>query len=445
MRNPFTKIKHGFFEKMQGVLQHRDRVDWTNFNFEEYSKRFDDYCSRYPKVKSALYTVAGQVVADGIFTSLPESIKDTYPRAEDAKQVCDAFNKRVGMYLKIRKTALRMAKYGTAFWELDWNDVNGLNIQLIPHQEHMKPIYTADELTGWEYVVDGTSRAKWGLDQIAVFPLDPEENDPFGTSLLTGIDYELNAQDEIRDNLLTYLKKQAWASNVLQVGDTTMTPTQTEIDSIRSEVKNRKVGEDFVTSYPLGLQVMAAAAIETRMIPDTLKFTDDQVTDALMAPPISKLYNSTEASATVMTDWARANLITPIQNIIREVVEKSVYQPMLEDQGFTAKLTPELSFDPPDVHTTDEANYWKIMLDGKVQTPEQVCKALGLIYDKKYFDDQLKLQQEQFQQQLDMKKAEANKNPDAQNIQPKNNMPTDKQPVKEYVITEYPVARHKHD
>jgi hypothetical protein len=431
MRNPFTKQVHGFFEKMQGVLTRQNRVDWNNFSFEEYSKRFDDYCSKYPKVKSALLTVAGQVVADGVFTS----IEDDYPRAKDAQQICDDFNKHVGMYLKIRKTALRMVKYGTAFWELDWNDVNGLNVQLIPHQEHMVPIYVANELTGWEYQVNHKAQAKWDKEAIAVFALDPEENDPYGTSLLTGIDYELSAQDEIRSNLLAYLKKQAFASNVLQVGDGTFTPQTEEIDAIRTEVKNRKVGEDFVTSYPLGLQVMGAAAIETRMIPDTLKFTDDQVTDALMAPPISKLYNSTEASATVMTDWARANLITPIQNIIREVVEKQVYQPLLEDQNFTAKLTPELSFDPPDVHTTDEANYWKILLEGKVQSPEQVCKELGLIYDKKYFDNQLKMEQEQMQAQLDAKAKQAEPDKPQQ----------DKQAVKEYKIIEYPAQRHKHD
>lgn len=399
LRQKFSTAKRGFFEKMQSIIQRQDRVDWNNFNFEEYSKRFDDYCSRYPKVKSALLTVAGQVVADGVYTS----IEDDYPRAQDAKRVCDEFNKRVGMYLKIRKTAMRMVKYGTAFWELDWNNVNGLNVQLIPHQEHMKPVYMANELSGWEYAVNHVTIHKWPLSQIAVFPLDPEENDPFGTSLLTGIDYELGAQDEIRSNLLAYLKKQAFASNVLQVGDGTFTPQQGEIDTIRSEVKNRKVGEDFVTSYPIGLQVMAAAAVETRMIPDTLKFTDDQVTDALMAPPISKLYNSTEASATVMTDWARANLITPIQNIIREVIEKQVYQPMLEDQNFTVKLTPTLSFDPPDVHTNEEANYYKALYEIQAQTPEQICKALGLKYDKAYWDAKKQEEEAKMQAQLDAK------------------------------------------
>lgn len=402
LKNKFTKAKRGFFESMKSTLPKQHRPDWTNFSFEEYSARFDEYTSKYPKIKSALITISGQVVADGVYTRIEEK----YERAEEAKKICDKFNKRVGMYLKIRKTALRMAKYGTAFWELDFNDVNGLNVQLIPHQEHMKPVFVGGELSGWEYVINHQTVHKWEKNQIAYFPFDPEENDPYGTSLLTGIDYELNTQDEIRRNLLAYLEKQAFASNVLQVGDATLSPNDDVISNINSEVKNRKVGEDFVTSYPIELKVMGAAQVETRMIPETLAFSDDQVTDALVCPPISKLYNSTEASATVMTDWARGCLITPIQNIIREVIEKQVYQPMLEDMGFTAKITPQLSFDPPDVHTNDEADYFSKLIQAGVMSPPQAAEKLGIEYDEKYFAEKEKKEQEQIKMQLDAKKAQ---------------------------------------
>lgn len=408
IKNKLTHAK-GFFERMQSVMPKQHRPDWNTFNFITYSRRFDEYCNKYPKVKSALLTVAGQVVADGVFTSMPDD--NDYPRALQAKKVCDDFNKRVGMYLLIRKTALRMVKYGTGFWELDFNNVNGLNVQLIPHQEYMYPVYVSGELSGWEYRLNGVAIHKWPKEQIAVFPFDPEENDPYGTSLLTGIDYELETQDEIRKNLLAYLEKQAWASNVLQVGDGQYSPNDDMIASINTEVKNREVGEDFVTSYPIDLKVMGAAQVETRMIPETLKFSDDQVTDALMSPPISKLYNSTEASATVMTEWARGCLIKPIQNIISEVVEKQVYQPMLEDMGFTVKLTPDLSFDPPDVHTNDEAAYWGTLLDKKVQSPEQVCKALGLTYDSAYWKQDEAKQLEQQKMQLEAKQADMQEAP----------------------------------
>lgn len=431
LRQKLSAVKHGFFEKMQAVTPQQDRPDWGNFDFKAYSQRFDDYSRRYPKVKSCLITISGQVVADGVYTSVTED----YPRAQEAKRICDEFNKRIGMYQLIRKTAYRMAKYGTAFWELDWNDAIGLSARCVPHQEYMRPKINAltHELDGWEYVTFQDVKVSFSKNQIACFAFDPEEFEPFGTSLLTGIDYELSTQDQIRKNLLAYLEKQAFASNVLQVGDGAYTPSDDAIASINSEIKNRKVGEDFVTSYPIELKVMGAAQVETRMIPDTLKFTDDQVTDALMSPPISKLYNSTEASATVMTDWARACLITPIQNIIREVVEKQVYQPMLENMGYTVKLTPQLSFDPPDVHTNDEATYWATLVDKQIQSPEQVCKALGLEYDGAYFKAKEEKAIVQQQMQLDAKQIE---------VDQQEKKPTE-EPIKEYVITEYP-ARRKH-
>ncbi len=399
LQGAFQGTRKGFFEKMQAITPKYERPDWTNFDFETYSKRFDDYATRYPKVKSCLLTIAGQSVAQGIYTVIPEE----YDRALQAKAICDDFNKRVGMYLQTRKTVYRLVKYGTSFSELDWNNVNGLNMRPIPHQEHMKPRYNrgyGTDLIGWDYVVaESSTKIEFALNQVAVFALDPEENEPYGTSLLTGIDYELDAQDQIRKNLLAYLEKQAFASNVLQVGDGQFMPQDSDIENIRSFVKNRKVGEDFVTSYPIDLKIMAAAQVETRMIPETLQFTDDQITDALMSPPISKLYNSTEASATVMSDWTRGCLMSPLQGIISEVIEKQVYQPMLEDLGFTAKLTPELSFDPPDVHSVEDAQYWGTMIDKKIQSPEQACKALGLTYDAAYWIEQERKQQEQFEQQ----------------------------------------------
>ena len=435
-KNRFSKAKRGLFERMQARTPMANRADWGNFDFKEYSKRFDDYTRRYPKVKSCLMTIAGQVVADGVYTTTPED----YERAKEAKKVCDTFNERSNMYCLIRQTAYRMAKYGSAFWELDWNDVNGLNARCIPHQEYMHPRFNRAtlELDGWDYITFQDVKASFDKNQIAFFALDPEEFEPFGTSLLTGIDYELEAQDQIRKNLLAYLEKQAWASNVLQVGDATIQPNDDMINSINTEVKNRKVGEDFVTSYPIELKVMGAAQVETRMIPDTLKFTDDQVTDALMSPPISKLYNSTEASATVMTEWARGCLITPIQNIIREVIEKQVYQPMLEDLGFTVKLTPRLSFDPPDVHTNDEADYFSKLIQAKVLSPEQAAKKLGIEYDAAYWKQEETKQLEQQKMQLKAKQANMQEQPKEDSKPPVMKVPEAKE---SWIVTKV----HKHD
>jgi len=397
VKERLVQTRRGFFESFKALVPKQERADWTRFDFRTYSERFDGYASQYPKVKSSLLSIAGKVAGEGVF--LVES--GDYPRAIEAKEICEKFNKRMGMYLKVRQTAYRLTKYGTAFWELDWNAVNGLSVQAIPHQKYMTPTFSElGEVVGWEYKVYAQPLYKWKPEQIIVFALDPEENPPFGTSLLTGIDYELNTQDEIRKNLLAYLKKQAWASNIVQIGDKDFHPLPAEISTITNEVKNREPGDDFVTGYTIENKVLGVANLETRMIPDTLKFGDDQVTDALMIAPVSKLYNSTEASSKTMENEENMRLIYPLQAIIAENLRTQVYQPLLEDMGYSVNTVPDVYFNPLDVHTNEEADYHvKLVTQIKCETPQQAAKELNIDYDDAYWE---KLKQEE-QQQAKMK------------------------------------------
>ncbi len=397
LSDAWSGTKKGFFESFKAKTPKQERPDWTIFNFQKYCERFDDYANRYPKVKSSLISIAGKVAGEGIF--LIEA--GDYPRAIEAKEYCEKFNDRVGIYLKVRQVAYRMAKYGTAFWEKDWSDVNGLNIQAIPRQQYMTPVFSErGEISNWNYKVYGSPLYTWNPVQIAVFALDPEENPPFGISMLTGIDYELSMQDNLRKNLDAYFQKQAFATNVLQVGDGNYMPQSSEVQDIEGKVKNRQVGEDFVTSYPTNLQVMGAAQVETRMIPDTLKFSDDQVTDSLMIAPISKIYNSTEASATKLADEENTRIIFPMQKIISEILVKEIYLPLLEDAGFSVNVVPKVSFEPPDVYTLEDMQYWKTGVDAKIVTPEQAAKELGIEYDSAFW-------KAEEQKQLDLMKQKA--------------------------------------
>jgi hypothetical protein len=379
-----SAAKRGFFEKMQSKLPSSERADWSRFSFESYCERFDNYYNNYPKIKSSVLTIAGQGTSEGLFV-----IADEYDQANKAAQVCEKFNNRVNMVQMLYETFIRMVKYGTAFWEIDWNSVNGVDVQLIPHQEHMTPIYNDVDgsVKEWHYNVHATTLATYKPEQLLVFAWNIGENQPFGTSLLTGLDREVATTDEIVKNLKAYLEKQAFASNLVQIGDSTMTPQATEIQDITVKIRNRNVGEDFVTSYPIENKLLAAAQIETRMIPDTLQFMDDQITDALMAPPISKLYNSTEASALVMTEWCRSCLIKPMQRIAKQIIERQIYQPLLEDLGYSVRVVPKLIFENPEVNSSQPeiASFWGTLIDKQVITPKQVADKLGIEYDAAYW------------------------------------------------------------
>lgn len=402
--NKLKNKTRGFFESFHAVVPKQDRPDWMTFDFRSYCERFDEYANKYPKVKSCLQTIAGQSISDGVF--ITEA--DEYERAVEAKERCERFNRencyfmgrRVNMNILAYETFFRMIQYGTAFWEKDFRHPNGLAVQLLAYSKYLTPVFSKQgELVKWEMRKDAQVLRSWVPEEIVVFPAPPLRNPPFGTSWLTGIDYELNTQGTIRKNLLAYLEKQAFASNVLQVGDGNYMPGSDEVTAIETKVRNREVGEDFVTSYPTNLQVMGAAQIETRMIPEALEFTDTQITDALNSPPISKLYNSTEASATVMTDWNRAITAYPLQRVFSNIVETEVYEPFLVDLGYSSRVFPSLAFDPPDVHTKEEADYHLALVQGEIETPEQAAKKLGIDWDKAYWDKQRKEKEEQMKMQ----------------------------------------------
>ena len=382
--NKFRTVKRGFFESFKSTIPKHERPDWFHFNFADYCDRFDGYYNDHTDIKSCCLTIAGQGTAEGVFV-VPSG---DYPRAQEAADKCDALNERLKLDQKIYETMLLMVKHGTCFWEKDFNAVDGLDAQLIPHQKYMAPVFNDRQLVGWEYRYHGTALYKWTLDTISVFAWNVGSYAPFGTSLLTGIDEELETKTQILKNMKAYLEKQAFATNVLQVGDQTYHPIPTEVSAIESKVKNREVGEDFVTDYPIELKTMGAASIETRMIPDTLAFTQERITDALMMPPISKLYNSTEASATVMTDWCRASIITPLQRIIKRVVEAEIYWPYLEDLGFAKKVVPSLQFEPPeaDIKLTEEVNIIDLVKEGIVSR-RTAARELG--FEEEFDTDKL--------------------------------------------------------
>ena len=156
----------------------------------------------------------------------------------------------------------------------------------------------------------------------------------------------------------------------------------------RRQVRQGEVGQTIITNAPISKETLAAGDAETQMIPDILKFEDDQIADSLMMPPLSKLYNSTQASSVEMTDWARSNLITPVQRVIMRIVENEVYWPYLEDLAFSRRVVPSLSFNPPEAGRLDEAKYWAELVAARVASPRQAAKDLGMEYDEDYWKEQ---------------------------------------------------------
>jgi len=335
-------------------------------------------------------------MSEGVFTIAAERTDpdtgktDVYPRAIEAKIKIDQLNERIKLDELIQATAKRMVQYGTVFWEKTYTPEYSAQIIVPKYQKYMVPRWnkTSGKLEGWDLKIREEVKASWGLDEIIVFTWDVDENYPYGTSLLVGIDRELDISDNILAGLEKYVQRQAWATHFVQMGDANYTPGDDALKAFRRQIKSGEVGETIITNAPLSSVTLGAGDAETQMIPDILKFEDDQITDSLMVPPMSKIANSTQASSVEMTDWARANLITPVQRIVKRIVENQIFWPYLEDMGYSRRVVPSLSFNPPEAGRLDEAKYWAELVAAKVASPKQAAKDLGLDYDEQYWKEQ---------------------------------------------------------
>lgn len=393
-----TRRKRYFFESLKSEEAVKNEVDWEmgHFNFVKYVEKYQNYYNNYPKVKSALLTISGQVMAEGVFT-IPAERTDTksgktekYPRSIEAKVQIDKLNKKIKLDEMVQATAKRMVQYGTCFLEKTFDPEFSVQMVVPRYQKYMTPRWNtaSGRLEGWDMKIRNVLKANWNLDEIVVFTWDVDENYPYGTSLLVGIDRELNISDNILNGLEKHMKRSAWATHIVQIGDGTYTPGETEMKAFRRQIRDGEVGQTIITNAPVGKETLGAGDTETQMVPDVLAFEADQVTDGLMVPPISKLASSTQASSVIMTDWARANLITPVQRIIKRVIEEEVYWPYLEDLGYSTRVVPSLSFNPPEAGRLDEAKYWAELITARVASPKQAATDLGMEWDADYWKEQ---------------------------------------------------------
>lgn len=393
--------KQGFLEVFKSVPQQENpeaAMYGFGFNFEEYSDTMSEYYNGFPKVKQAILSIAGQVVADGVFLvpakryNKEKNKWETYPESIEAWLLCEKLNKKIQIKRFLNDISKKMVKYGSCFTEKTLNPF--FNIRLVPNQKYMKPRWskTTATLRGWELSKRyGTPWARYGVDEVALFPWDVDENAPYGTSLMVGLGTDLDSLKTIKKNVNKYVERQAFASNLIQVGDESFHPGPDDIDTITSKVKNRDPGEDLVTGYPINHKSVGPGRVESNMVPDFMEHVSTEIDDGLMIPPISRQVQATEASIVRVLENSRANLIIPIQEIIKSVMENEVYWPYLEDLGKSRRVVPDLMFESPEAGKNEAAAYYVQLVQNGIVTPEQAAEALNEDYDEEYWKRQEEL------------------------------------------------------
>jgi len=426
-RQIFEKFK-GFFVSGSSVT--KKRKFWQGEkSWQDRCKFYNQIYERFPLAKAQILTIAGQLTAEGVFT---EAAFNEGPHKESslkAKDKIDELNEQIGLDTLLYETSAGMAKYGGCFWEKTWQP--RFDTRIIPAQELIEP--DEKDLIGnivrWRQNVWGQRKApSWSAEEIVHFAWNiTSKSWPYGTSLLTGLDVVFEILEQLETDIKEFMHHSAFPYELWQVGNPDYRPTDTEVNTIKTKVKNWEPGEHHVTSYPIDLKTGGTGDKQITQLNDVLNFLKDECIDGLLVPPISKQWSSTMASATEMLPWAQANLIRPMQRIIKRKIEKEIYQPYLEDLGFSVKVTPKLSFESPDAHKDEEAEYWALQVQSGIVPAKYAAEQQGFDMEKI----------EQYQQEEDEKKEEMFQNqPQQFPISPKQGVKQKVKPENKKVVVE---------
>ncbi len=339
----------------------------------------------------------------GIFTEAAYEDGPHATRSEEAKDRCDDLNRELGLNVMLYDTVVAQTKYGSCFWEKTFEPT--YDVRIIPMQEAIEPAQVNDvgEITLWRQALWGVSNPPtWTNDEIVHFAWNVSSKSwPYGTSMLIGLDTEFKALETIEQATSDYAEKQGLPKELWQVGDRDYVPSGTEVDAIRSKIKNWTAGEEFVTSYPINRIAGGTGEHPLSEISKILDFYYTHIVDGMMIAPISKQWSSTMASAEEMELVQRAHLIVPLQRLIARKMEREVYRPYLESLGYSVKVCPRVMWEAPDAHKDEEAEYWALQVQSGIVPPEYAAMQQGFDMDqiKRMRNEELRRQAEQMQYQ----------------------------------------------
>lgn len=382
---------------------------------------FEKMYIQYPLIRQGILTVAGIVNSQGVFTKPAVNRSDeTYKLAEEACYRVDQLHKEAFINSKFHQTTFRAALFGSCFWEI--TEDPKFAFRLIPNQECIEPAAVSDigEVTEWRQVIGGQEVARWSKEDIVHYAWNPTSTSwPYGTPLIVGLDVETEALLGLEENAKDYMEKEAWPYEILALGDAQNNIGSSDYESAKSAWKNRQPGQGITArNIPITLLKGGTGESPLREIADLVVGMKDNVVDGTMVPPISKLYNSTEASAKVMTQHIMTVLGQPLQWLLKEQYVVNVLRRYVMGLGFSVKSTPDILFESPDNAKKEEGEFWVSLVNAKIQSPQQACEHLQLEYDEEYWRGEEEKQRQQFEQQMKAKNEQQQQEPKKQEQEP---------------------------
>ena len=381
MKFPSLHLKERF--KGFWVTSGNKNQQSVKFNPGQYS--WTERCSHYDKLlaentmaKSCSWGLAGRVLQNGLFL---EPV-DKYPRAIEAMEQCEDLNDRIGIRSLLYDTIAEWAAHGSFFWEKTVDPI--FDVKVIPQQEFIEPVEADDNgnVSVWGYSQRLGSKAQWSKKEIIHFAwMITSASYPFGTSLFTGCETELAILEQLEVDMKEHMHRTAFPQSAVGVGDANFHPQDSDVSDIRNMVRNWAPGEVQVTSYPL-TSIQLSGGQPIRDLESVLTFCKDNIIDAFMVSPISKLYQSTYASSKEMQEMENARLISPMQTLIAHILETELYKPYLEWLGFSVKVCPKVKWTSADANRVETGSYWAQQVQARIVPAEYAAEQQGFDLDK---------------------------------------------------------------
>lgn len=396
------------------------------FPWSERCRHYDSLLDGNANAKSAVWSAAGRVLENGLFL-MPAG---KHERAKEAVERCEELNRRIRIHTLIYNTTALLLAHGSFFWEKTTEP--RFDLRAVPNQELVMPL-TADgngEVSSWGLMLPGGKGPAWGADEIVHIPwMRTSQSYPYGTSLFTGCETEVAILEQLELDIKEHMHRTAFPQVAIGVGNDKSKPSDSEVQDIRNSIKNWQPGEIHATGYEL-TQANISGDRPVQDLAEVLAFCKDNITDAFLISPISKLYSSTEASSREMQKMENARLITPIQTLLGTVLEQEVYKPYLASLGYSVRVCPVVEWKNPDAEKVDVADYWLKWVQAGLPL-EYACEKAGFDVEKiaelrkKEQQRQMEIQQEaaQFQKTQPFNQSKPQNSPNqANNSQNKGNM-----------------------
>ena len=381
MKFPSLHLKERF--KGFWVTSGNKSQQFIKFNPGQYS--WHERCSHYDKLlaentmaKSCSWGLAGRVLQNGLFL---EPV-DKYPRAIEAMEQCEDLNDRIGMRSLLYDTIAVWAAHGSYFWEKTFEPT--FDVKVVPQQELIDPVEADDtgDVSMWGYNQRVGSKVTWNREEIIHFAwMVTSSSYPYGTSLFTGCETELAILEQLETDMKEHMHRTAFPQSAVGVGDANFHPQDSDVSDIRNMVRNWAPGEVQVTSYPL-TSIQLSGGQPIRDLESVLTFCKDNIIDAFMVSPISKLYQSTYASSKEMQEMENARLISPMQTLIAHTLETELYKPYLEWLGFSVKVCPKVKWTSADANRLETGTYWSQQVGAGIVPAEYAAEQQGFDLDK---------------------------------------------------------------